>query len=131
MGVAVHKPCVAGCYGAGGGVYAHPERSSGLVEQEPGTGAKKNAPQESGRRSNYAHLTDLNLQPRYHSFVKSQKFDDDRWSIYPETVDWEQTSANSFQMNTLKPAALAANQLVAQTLTSQLDPRGLGRRETL
>jgi len=41
------------------------------------------------------------------------------------------TSANSFEMNTPKPAALAANQLVAQTLTSQLDPRGLGRREAL
>ena len=40
---AVHKPRVAGCYGAEGGVYAHPERSSGFVEQEPGTGAKKNA----------------------------------------------------------------------------------------
>ena len=33
--------------------------------------AKKNAPQESGRRSNYAHLTDINLQPHHHSFVKS------------------------------------------------------------
>ncbi len=41
------------------------------------------------------------------------------------------TSANPFQMNTLNPAVLAASQLVAQTLTSQLDPRGLGRREAL
>ena len=41
------------------------------------------------------------------------------------------TSANSFQMNTLKPAALAASQLVPQTLASWLDPRGLGRRESL
>jgi hypothetical protein len=41
------------------------------------------------------------------------------------------TSTNSFQMNTLQPAALAASQLVPQTLASWLDPRGLGRRESL
>ena len=34
-------------------------------------GSKKNAPQVTGRRSNYAHLTDINLQPHHHSFVKS------------------------------------------------------------
>ena len=33
--------------------------------------AKKTPPRCSGRRSNYAHLTDINLQPHHHSFVKS------------------------------------------------------------
>ena len=37
---------------------------------------KKNAPQVSGRRSNYAHLTDIKIQPRHHSFVKNQ----DHWT---------------------------------------------------
>ena len=31
---------------------------------------QKNAPQESGRRSNYAHLTSQNIRYEYHSFVK-------------------------------------------------------------
>jgi len=31
----------------------------------------KKTPPRVGRRSNYAHLTDINLQPHHHSFVKS------------------------------------------------------------
>ena len=34
-------------------------------------GNKKNAPQVTGRRSNYAHLTDHNVQLRHHSSVKN------------------------------------------------------------
>ena len=50
---------------------------SGLVEARSVRGAKKNAPQVTGRRSNYAHLTDINLQLHHHSFVKNEKVDDD------------------------------------------------------